>query len=246
MGHYQISDLQDQQELLSSNSYDLRITNLARFIYRKIKNKKGSFIDIGAGNGLVLRFFRDRGFTVTGMELSQELCDAMKRNPEMGGISIVQGNITQKKGAESFDYVLASDVIEHIKDDKKALQNLFSYVKKGGLLILTVPAHSHLHGKRDVAWGHFRRYDKKDLLAKVRALKESRVEFATFWNILGYPPYFFSEKILKKPINEKLRHSQSVFSRIVRAGIDAFLRMEEMLGGSPIGLTLVVGVRKVN
>ena len=245
MGHYQVSDLQDQQELLSSTSYDLRITNLARFIYKKIGKKPGSFIDIGAGNGLVLRFFKDRGYSVTGMELSQELCNAMKKNPQMKNITIVQGNITEKRGNESFDYVLASDVIEHIKDDQKALQNLFSYVKKGGLLILTVPAHSHLLGKRDMAWGHFRRYDKRDLVEKVSKLKGSRIEFATFWNGLGYFPYFFSEKILHKPINEKFRHSQSRISKLVRKGVEVILRLEEFFGGSPLGLTLVVGVRKV-
>ncbi|OGK60721.1 hypothetical protein A3G67_03020 [Candidatus Roizmanbacteria bacterium RIFCSPLOWO2_12_FULL_40_12] len=242
MGHYQITDLQNQQEHLSATQYDIRITNLARFILRKIK-KQGTFIDIGAGNGLVLRFFRDRGFKVAGMELSQELVDAMKKNPTMRGIELSQGNIVEENGKENFDYVLASDVIEHIEDDRKALKNLFSFVKPGGLLILTVPAHSHLFGKRDKAWGHHRRYDKKDLLDKLKVL-DGTVEFATQWNLLGHFPYFFSEKILQKPINETLRHSQSLVSRMVRKIIELELRIEELFGFSPIGLTLVVGFRK--
>ena len=243
MGHYQVADLQSQQELLSSTNYDLRITNLARFILKKIKYKKGKFIDIGAGNGLVLRFFKDRGFEVTGMELSQELCDAMKKNPQMRGIEVVQGNITEKKGSENFDYVLASDVIEHIEDDRKALKNLFSFVKPGGLLILTIPAHSHLFGKRDKAWGHHRRYDKKVLLDKLSIL-QGKVEFITYWNLSGYFPYLISEKVLRKPINESMRHSQSFVSRMVRKIIELELRTEEFLGYALLGLTLVVGIRK--
>lgn len=244
MGHYQATDLQNQQEHLSSTGYDIRITNLARFILRKIK-KQGSFIDIGAGNGLILRFFRDQGFDVSGMELSQELVDAMKKNPEMREIKLSQGNIVEKTGAGNFDYVLASDVIEHIEDDKKALKNLFSFVKPGGLLILTVPAHSHLFGKRDKAWGHHRRYDKKNLLSKLKEL-DGAVEFVSHWNLLGYFPYFFSEKILKRPIDERLRHSQSTISRIVRKIIEMELRIEELFGFSPLGLTLVVGFRKTS
>lgn len=245
MGHYQVADLHSQQELLSSTDYDLRITNLARFILKKIKNKKGSFIDIGAGNGLVLRFFRNHGFDVTGMELSQDLCNAMKKNPQMDGIEILQGNIVEKTGKENFDYVLASDVIEHIKDDEKAIRNLFTFVKPGGLLIITVPAHSHLYGKRDEVWGHYRRYDEKILKDKLSKLS-GNIEFLSYWNFLGYFPYFISEKVFKKPINEKMRHSKSFLSRVVRGIIELELRTEELLGYTPLGLTLVVGIRKLD
>ncbi len=245
MGHYQVSDLETQQELLSSGDYDLRITNLARFILKKIKKQRGKFIDIGAGNGLVLRFFKNHGFDVTGMELSRNLCEAMKKNPQMKGIEVVQGNIIEKKGKEEFDYVLASDVIEHIENDDLALKNLFSFVKPGGLLILTVPAHSHLFGTRDKAWGHYRRYDKKLLLDKLSAL-QGTVEFVSFWNLLGYFPYFIFEKILHKPVNETMRHSQSPISKTVRKLIELELRAEEAAGFSPIGLTLIAGIRKAD
>ena len=130
MGHYTESDLNSQQLTLTKRDYDVRITNLLRFIYKKMKVKKGSLIDIGAGNGLALQFFRDKGFSVTGMELSKKLCGEMKKNPLMQGINIVQGSITQSRGNAEFDYVLASDVIEHIEDESLAIQNLFSYVKK--------------------------------------------------------------------------------------------------------------------
>lgn len=242
--HYIASDLHGQQTLLSSTKYDLRITNLARFIFRKIK-KPGSFIDIGAGNGLILQFFRDKGFEVTGMELSQKLVDSMKKNPSMRGITVVQGNITDEKGKETFDYVLASDVIEHIRDDMKALHNLFSFVKPGGLLLLTVPAHSFLFGKRDEAWGHCRRYDRKNLVENLGRLESGNVELVTYWNFFGFFGYFIAEKIFKKPINEEFRYSNTFKNKAIRKIAEVFLRIEELFGFSPIGLTLLVGVRKI-
>ncbi len=247
MGHYTLSGLSSQQKLISTSDYDLRVTNLARFIYKKIKKilgkNKEKLIDIGAGNGLVLRFFRDKGYEVTGMELSRELCDLMKKNPVMKGIEIIRGDISKTSGKGDFNVVLASDVIEHIKNDEAALKNLFSFVKPGGILVISVPAHMLFFGKRDKLWGHYRRYDRSQLIAKIEKLK-GKIEFTTYWNLVGYFAYFFYEKILNKPIREDFRYTKSFFSRITRLILDFLLKIEEAFGFSPIGLTLIVGIKK--
>jgi len=288
-------DLNSQQEHLSSTSYDLRITNLARFIYRKITfchpefisgSKKKTpkqvrhddtspldsqdkrFLDVGAGNGLFLKFFKAKGFKVAGFELEKQNVQNMKRDPILTHENITQGDITKLTGKQEYDVVMASDVIEHIRDDVLAIKNLWSFVKPDGLMIITVPAHSFLYGKRDEKWGHYRRYDMKVLLEKIenaicssvipdldRESMDPRIReddsvgyhvvFATQWNIVGFYLYFLFEKILHKPINENMRYSNSLLSRSIRTILDKILRLEEMLGGVPLGLTLVVGVRKV-
>ncbi|MBI2051401.1 class I SAM-dependent methyltransferase [Candidatus Roizmanbacteria bacterium] len=243
MAHYTIPDLATQQEVLSLGDYDLRVTNLARFIYRKIRRNKGRLLDVGCGNGLVLRFFKRRGFDVTGMELSKDLCDVMRENPKMEEIVIIQGDISQKKGNGTYDVVLASDVIEHIDDDRKALQNLFTFVKQGGLLVVTVPAHAFLFGRRDETWGHYRRYNKKDLRDKLSDLN-GKLEFVTYWNFFGFFAYYFFEKILQKPIKEDFRYEDTSVSKFTRSFLDGLLKAEELFGFSPIGLTLVAGIRK--
>ena len=243
MGHYIQSDLGSQQKKLATQDYDLRVTNLARFILRKLPYRKARLIDVGAGNGLVLRFFKKKDFIVSGMELSPALCEVMTKNPQMKGINIFQGDISQKTGDENYDIVLASDVIEHIKDDRKALKNLFSFLKPGGSLVITVPAHSHLFGKRDKMWGHFRRYDKDDLIKRLSSLK-GEITSLTYWNFVGYFAYFFYEKVLGKPVKENFRYSPSLSSRIFRGFLDFILRVETFLGYVPWGLTLVAIVRK--
>lgn len=263
-----MDNLDSQQKHLASSDYDLRITNLARFIYRKIgyrhpdenrdpveipdlvrddkpvaRDDKVRLLDVGAGNGLLLKFFKQKGFAVAGVELSQELVEKMKRDPQLKDVSIRSADITQLTGNEEYEVVICNDVIEHIEDDKLALRNLFSFVKKNGLLVVSIPAHSFLYGKRDKAWGHFRRYDKTMLLERVEKLNGT-VLFVTFWNIVGFFVYFLFEKILKKPINEEMRYSSSPVSKIVRWILDMILRVEELIGGLPLGLTLVVGIKK--
>ncbi|CAN5132424.1 hypothetical protein BH09PAT2_BH09PAT2_04620 [soil metagenome] len=270
-------DLDVQQQHLASINYDLRITNLARFIHKKIKkyivktsSSKIRLIDIGAGNGLFLKFFKNHSIKVSAIELEHENVENMKKDPHLDDVDIRQGNITNISGNEEYDVVISSDVIEHIQDDQKAMQQLWTFVAPGGMLIITVPAHSMLYGKRDVAWGHFRRYDKdslKEKIANALSLRESdnirsnpieqgdryaiarddknySIEFITFWNTVGFFVYFIYEKILHKPINETMRYSNSPMSRVVKSALDKILRLEESTGGTLFGLTLIVGVRK--
>mgnify|MGYP005840417137 CR=1 FL=1 len=274
-------DLGSQQHQLASMQYDLRITNLARFLFSKYCSVTPSFsqedsfklLDVGAGNGLFLKFFKSKGFQVAGYELEKELVANMKKDPALKGDKIEQGDITKLKGKEEYDVVIASDVIEHIKADVRAIQGLWSFVKPGGMLLITVPGHSAIYGKRDEMWGHFRRYDQKVLLERVEKAisrpvipdpdRESRsnrsemdpsvapqddksykIAFATQWNVVGFFVYAFYEKVLHKSINEKMRYSNSLPSRFARFVLDSILKFEEMVGGVPLGLTQVVGVRK--
>ncbi len=238
------SDLSEQQRTLSASDYDLRITNLARFIYRALPAKSGRFIDIGAGNGLFLKFFKDKGFDVEGVELEADQVHEMKKDRFLQDVKIRQGDITKLHGNASYDVVIASDVIEHIKDDRKALVNLYSFVKPGGYLVITVPAHSFLFGVRDKNWGHYRRYDRKDLRAKLLELPMSELVRTAYWNFFGFFAYAYYEKIRRKPINESLRHSPRSFARNIRRMLDMELRIEEKTGGFPLGLTLIAIARK--
>ena len=238
------NDLQAQQITLSSSDYDLRITNLARFIFKKLPVKSGTFMDIGAGNGLFLKFFKNKGFEVEGIELEKEQVHEMQKDSKLKDVKIQQGDITQLHGNADFDVVIASDVIEHIEDDVTALRNLFTFVKMNGHLIITVPAHMYLYGKRDEKWGHYRRYGNRDLINKISLLTDSKIISVSQWNILGYIAYFFFERILRRPIREGFRYKRSPFSKFVVFLSDSILKLEELVGGSPVGLTLVAVVKK--
>jgi SAM-dependent methyltransferase len=63
----------------------------------------------------------------------------------------------------SCDYLLAFEVLEHIEDDKAALQNWTQYLKPGGRILITVPAHARKFGKSDEIVGHIRRYERHEL-----------------------------------------------------------------------------------
>ena len=64
---------------------------------------------------------------------------------------------------ESFDLVVALDVLEHVEDDAAALASLRHYLKPGGRLLITVPAHPWLWSEHDARHHHHRRYTRQEL-----------------------------------------------------------------------------------
>ena len=72
--------------------------------------------------------------------------------PELAGLS-----------DDRYDVVAALDVIEHIPDDKAALEGIARVLKPGGKLVMTVPAHQWMWSAHDVVNHHQRRYSKSGL-----------------------------------------------------------------------------------
>jgi SAM-dependent methyltransferase len=69
----------------------------------------------------------------------------------------------------SKDLVCAFDVLEHIEDDHAALRTWMDWLKPTGRLCISVPAHRHRWGAGDEWAGHWRRYDRSDLVGLLKS-----------------------------------------------------------------------------
>jgi SAM-dependent methyltransferase len=63
-----------------------------------------------------------------------------------------------------FDLLMAFEVLEHIDDAVGALASWIRYLRPGGRILLSVPAHAHRWTATDVFAGHVRRYDRADFV----------------------------------------------------------------------------------
>jgi SAM-dependent methyltransferase len=79
-----------------------------------------------------------------------------------------------------FDLIVATDVIEHLDDDRRALAELRRVAAPGGRLVLTVPAYGWLWSVHDVSMHHRRRYTLGRLRAAVGATGW-RTELGTYF-----------------------------------------------------------------
>jgi len=136
-------------------------------------------LEIGCGPGGNLAFFGRFGET-TGIDLSQE---ALRLAQCKGLRGLSAADCLQLPFAPAtFDLVLLPSVIEHIEDDTAVLREAARVCRKHGHVILMTSALPMLWSHHDLANQHFRRYRKRDLLARIAAggLEPCRVSFQNF------------------------------------------------------------------
>lgn len=119
-------------------------------------------LEVGCATGSLLRELGARGHDCAGLESSiaaRALASAMHG----GSVSIVDA--PDSSWTEHFDVLLALEVIEHIEDDKSAIALWASWLKPGGLALISAPADPKRWNAADVWAGHYRRYRRQDLAA---------------------------------------------------------------------------------
>ena len=113
-----------------------------------------SVLDIGCGTGYVLGVLERAGMVPSGCDMHQSALD-YARNRTTGRLLCIDAN--ELKGSD-YDCALLCDVIEHADDDLGLLKVAAGTVRKGGAVLVTVPAHQWLWTPIDDLSGHKRRY----------------------------------------------------------------------------------------
>lgn len=130
-----------------------------------IKNfRPGYTLDIGCGPGNYLYDLSLMGFKGKAVD-SSEIALTVARKLSL----LYDCNFIFEKGlvyseSDSYDYVISLEVIEHIKIENLMIRDINKLLKKGGTLIMSVPAHKKLWSHHDIWAGHYRRYDKSEII----------------------------------------------------------------------------------
>ncbi len=209
-----------------------------RWTLRKFtKYLSGDILEIGCGIGNFTKSLEEFG-NVWAIDINNDYLKQTKKiigkNTKIGFGNIENGEFFF--GNKKFDSIVCINVLEHIKDDIGALENLYSLLNKGGFLILLVPIHEFLYSEIDKSIGHFRRYKRSDLIYKLERsgfnITESRV-----LNFLGAIGWLVSGKILQ---NRQVSGNKIKLFNLVSPII---LRLEDLIE-SPIGTSILVIAKK--
>jgi len=199
-------------------------------------------LEVGSGTGNITRFLLSQG-DVVATDISEDSIARLRETfAEHDGFRALVWDCASPPPedllAGDLDTVVCLNVLEHVEDQDRALGNMERILRpSGGRLVLLVPAHPALYSPLDQSLGHFRRYSRADLEARVRQAGLA-VEKTFAFNLLGVAGWFTNGRLLKKsrlPIGQLALYEKMA---------PVVLGLERRAGESlPLGLSWIVVAR---
>jgi GT2 family glycosyltransferase len=113
-------------------------------------------LEVGPATGYITKVLKDRGCTVTGIEIDP----AAAREAGRFADHMIVGDIEQLDldgvlGGQRFDVVMFGDVLEHLIDPVAVLREIRSLLKEGGSVVASIPNVAHSSVRLALLTGRF-------------------------------------------------------------------------------------------
>jgi len=151
-------------------------------------NARGKLLDVGCGDGRFLRYAKEQGFEIWGIDFDKKSVESAKRNlgiDTVFAMSLEEFYEYAKEKNLKFDVITFFEVLEHQDKPREFLEMVKGLLKEGGYIAGSVPNRERLfveidwkyyHG--DYPPNHFLRFSKSSL--------EKALNFAGFKDIEVY------------------------------------------------------------
>ena len=153
-------------------------------------NKNIKILDYGTGVGNNIKLLKNFSNNISIFDKNKKVQNLLSKREKT--------LIYNKK--KKYDLIFLTDVLEHIKNDKKIFNQLLQNLNINGYIFVTVPAYNILFSSKDLVLKHYRRYNLTEL-KKVCLNKEVSIKKLSYFNFFLFIP--LSLIILFFKINNK-------------------------------------------
>ena len=188
-------------------SFFYQSKNFRKYQFDLIKKFiSGNVAEIGPGNGIFSEYYLDYCDKLDLFEPDKNLYSKLNdKLTSLKKITVINDklNIT----TNTYDVILYLDVLEHIEDDEKEIYKAHKALKKGGYLVINVPAFQFLYSDFDKDVGHIKRYTKKDIRSLVSNYNFEIIKL-NYYDSIGFFLSFLSKMLssnYKKNFEEKIK-----------------------------------------
>jgi SAM-dependent methyltransferase len=239
----------DQMEAVQKEHFWFRArTEILLHLLDKRLKPNQTVLDVGCGTGLLLSQL-PQNLHLQGLDINEHaLSFARKRLEDSGHLSVDLrlGSLPNKLNfrSESADFILLTDVLEHIENDGTTLQALHGLLKPTGQLLLTVPAFDFLWSKHDEEHHHFRRY-RREQLRQLLLSAGFTIEKLSYYNFRLFPIVLlvrFLKKMVRRDGDDMALPSKAVNKLLCTIFSAEKKHLEK--ANYPFGVSLLAIVRK--
>ncbi len=127
---------------------------LAMIVRAAEERLRGRVLENGCGVGMYVEKLATFGGTVIGLEYDlPRAAEARRRSPHV----VNAAGEALPFPAETFDVILSHEVIEHVQDDRAAVQEMVRTLKPGGRIVLFCPNRGYPFETHGIYWrGRYR------------------------------------------------------------------------------------------
>jgi SAM-dependent methyltransferase len=213
-----------------------------------LRNEAPIILEVGCSSGFMLRLIHHRlpHAFVLGADVVRAPLE--KLASDLPGVPLFRFDVTRcPLPNECVDAVVMLNVLEHIEHDRIAIQQAYRILKKGGIVVIEVPAGPKLYDSYDKYLMHFRRYtlsELKRLLEETNfmVLRQSHLGFFV------YPGFWMVKQRNKRLLTEEVVVQQQAAKTSIQATrhsklLSTITRFESLLGrfvSFPFGIRCIV------
>lgn len=165
-------------------------------------------LEIGCGRGFYLNVLSKAcpKFDITGIDLNQDYLSVAKVFVDDNNVKLIKADATKLPFKDkSFDRIIATEILEHIPDEAKAISEMYRVLKPDGTVMITVPNKNYpffwdpanwvferllnWHLPSNIWWlagiwaDHVRLYDEREIREKLR---EEGFKIGKIWHATHY------------------------------------------------------------
>jgi len=213
--------------------------NIIEKTLQKYIKKKINILDYGAGSGVNVGMLSKFG-KVDIYEPHKETAKYLNKK-----YSAKKFKIIKKISAKKYDLIILADVLEHIKKDKKKIEELSKKLKKNGKILITVPAYKILFTKKDIILGHYRRYTINEIKNIFKKFKVKKLSYFNFFLFLPISISLIFYKILKSDFIDSVEKKPNSLINFLLFSIFNFESKMINIFNFPFGIS-ILGVFEKN
>jgi len=192
-------------------------------------------ISIGCGKGVDIKSLRDYDIDVIGVEPSNvKPIETIKKYIKTNSSSLLVDN---------YNTVFLLEVLEHLKEPNKMLDDIIKSYTNLQYIIITVPARSEIFSNYDIEVGHEKRYNLEDIDCLAKALGIEVVFNKYIFNILYLFTFIWLMIFKKRPTIMK---APKVHMRKLHNILGSIIALENKLFPSLLYGSSIISILRVN